>query len=311
MARNFFCEILLCSLLCGVATAQSAPAQTPAVAENNRQEQGNLTIGPADLLDILVYDVPELVLKVRVSDTGMITLPLVGDFKVGNRTVKQAQDELAQALIEKNLVLHPQVSILITEFATQGITVVGEVLQPGIYPLLGPHRLFDAIAAAGGLSAKAARNVKITHKGNPDDANEIELPQDMVSSSSTNLPLQPGDTIVVAKAGVVYVVGEVNKPGGFLMENNTRMSVLQSLALAQGSTKMANMKGAMIVRRGPSGMQEIPVQLNKIMEAKASDRLLMNDDIVFIPSSKAKSFGKRAADAAVGSAVAAVIYMAR
>src|SRR6185437_1317710 len=311
MASNFFFRFVLCALLCGVAGAQSAPPKAPEAVENNRQDQSSLTIGPADLLDILVYDVPELVLKVRVSDGGMITLPLVGDLKVGNHTVKEAQDELAKALVEKNLVLHPQVSILITEFATQGITVVGEVLQPGIYPLLGPHRLFDAIAAAGGLSPKAARTVKITHKNSPDTPVEIDLPQDLVSSSGSNLPLQPGDTVVVAKAGVIYVVGEVNKPGGFLMENNTRMSVLQSLALAQGTTKMANMKGAMIVRRTPSGLQQIPVQLNKIMEAKATDRLLISDDIVFIPSSKAKSFGKRAADAAVGSAVAAVIYLAR
>ena len=310
MTRKFCFELLLCALLCTVAIAQPQ-GKPPLPVENSKQDQSNLTIGPADLLDILVYDVPELVLKARVSDAGTVTLPLVGDLKVGNHTVKEAQDELAKALVEKNLVLHPQVSILITEFATQGITVMGEVLQPGIYPLLGPHRLFDAIAAAGGLSGKAARTVKVSHKADPDHAQEIELPQDLVTSSSSNVPLVPGDTVVVAKAGVIYVVGEVNKPGGFLMENNTRMSVLQSLALAQGTTKMANLKGAMIVRRSPSGMQEIPVQLNKIMEAKSTDRLLMGDDIVFVPSSKAKSFGKRAADAAVGSAVAAVIYLAR
>ena len=308
MTRKCFFQCLLCAVLAGLGFAQT-PSEKP--AESARQDQSNMTIGPADLLDILVYDVPELVLKVRVSEAGEITLPLVGDLKVSHHTVKEAQDQLAEALVEKNLVLHPQVSILITEFATQGITVMGEVLQPGIYPLLGPHRLFDAVAAAGGLSPKAARAVKIMHRSAPDKAIDIELPQDLVSSSSSNVPLEPGDTVVVSKAGVVYVVGEVNKPGGFLMENNTRMSVLQSLALAQGTTKMANTKGAMIVRRSPSGMQEIPVQLNKIMEAKATDRLLMSDDIVFVPSSKAKSLGKRAADAAVGSAVAAVIYLAR
>jgi polysaccharide biosynthesis/export protein len=311
MIKNVFFDFILCALLGGLGVAQSIPGKVPQAVESAKPEQAGMTIGPADLLDVVVYDVPELVLKVRVSDTGFITLPLVGDLKVGNRTVKEVQDDLAKALIQKDLVLHPQVSILITEFATQGITVIGEVLQPGIYPLLGPHRLFDGIAAAGGLSPKAARRVQISHKATLENAVEIELPQDLVSSNSSNVALVPGDTIVVAKAGVIYVVGEVNKPGGFLMENNTRMSVLQSLALAQGATKMADTKGAMIVRRGPSGMQEIPVQLNKIMQAKATDRLLMDDDIVFIPSSKSKSIGKRVADAAVGSAVAAVIYLAR
>jgi polysaccharide biosynthesis/export protein len=311
MIKNIFFDFIFCVLLAGLGMAQSIPGKVPQAVESAKPEQASMTIGPADLLDVVVYDVPELVLKVRVSDTGFITLPLVGDLKVGNRTVKEVQDELAQALIQKDLVLHPQVSILITEFATQGITVIGEVLQPGIYPLLGPHRLFDAIAAAGGLSPKAARRVQISHKAAVDDAVEIELPQNLVSSHSSNVALVPGDTIVVAKAGVIYVVGEVNKPGGFLMENNTRMSVLQSLALAQGATKMADTKGAMIVRRGPSGTQEIPVQLNKIMQAKATDRLLLDDDIVFIPSSKSKSIGKRLGDVAVGSAVAAVIYMAR
>jgi polysaccharide export outer membrane protein len=294
----------------GVLIAQeSAPADTKSASENSSTQTEALLIGPGDLLEISVYDVPELILRTRVSQAGTVSLPLVGEMKFSGSTVQQAQQQLAESLKQRNLVLDPQVHILVAEYATQGISVLGEVMQPGIFPLLGPHRLYDAIAAAGGLSQKASRTVTITHKDSTTQPVALELPKEMTASDPANIPLVPGDTVVIGKGGVVYVVGEVVKPGGFLMENNSRLSVLQAVALAQGPTKFANTKNALIVRRNSQGVQEIPIPLDQIMQAKQTDQLLVAEDIVFLPTSNAKILRKRTGDAAVAAAAAAAIYL--
>ena len=293
-----FAMLAFASLLCSQEASRAADVDS-------------LLIGPGDLLEISVYDVPELILRARVGQDGVIGLPLVGDTKFGGLTVKQAQEKLADTLKQKNLVLNPQVHILVAEYATQGISVLGEVMQPGIFPLLGPHRLYDALAAAGGLSQKASRTVTVTHKDAGAKPVAIELPKDMSASDEQNMALAPGDTVVVGKGGVIYVVGEVNRPGGFLMENNSRLSILQALALAQGPTKFANTKNAIIVRRNSQGVQEIPVRIDDIMQAKETDHLLLAEDIVFLPTSGVKTMKKRAADSAVAAAAAAAIFLSR
>lgn len=291
--------------------AQEAKSRPPAGNSTAQSSSDpNLTLSAGDLLELVVYGVPELTLKTRVSEQDTVNLPLVGEMNVQGRTLKQFQDELAQKLVADDMVLHPQISVLVTEYATEGISVLGEVNQPGIYPLLGPQHLFDGIAAAGGLSSKAARTVKVVHKRAPDDPMVVELPMDLSSSASSaaNIAIFPGDTIVVAKAGVVYVVGEVNKAGGFLMENNTRLTVLQAVALAQGITKFANLKKTQIVRRNSQGVQQITIGLDRILKGREPDHMLDADDILFIPTSGPKSFNKRLGDGAVAAAAAAAIY---
>lgn len=308
-------------ILCGTFAlshagfAQGKPVDNQSQNARNHQVSSDpgLTLGAGDLLEIVVYNVPELTLKTRVTEQDTVLLPLVGEVSVAGKTVKQFQDELAQKLVAGDLVLNPQISVLVTEFATQGVSVIGEVNQPGIYPLIGPHRLFDGIAAAGGLSSKAARVVKVIRKRAPDDPIVINLPQDMSSETSnvSDIELLPGDTVVVAKAGVVFVVGEVNKAGGFLMENNTRMTVLQAVSLAQGPTKFASLKKATIVRRNSNGVEEIPIQLDKIMAAEETDHLLLADDILLVPTSNMKLARKRMGDAAVAAVAAGAIWLAR
>ena len=131
-------------------------------------DQSAITIGPGDLIDLTVFDVPELVLKVRVDANGVVSLPLMGDVKLAGMTVRDAQRFIARELVEHQMVKEPQVSLFIEEFATQGITVYGEVNTPGIYPLMGPHQLYDVISAAGGLTLKSGRTVTILHVGQRD-----------------------------------------------------------------------------------------------------------------------------------------------
>lgn len=268
-------------------------------------DQGAITIGPGDLVDLTVFDVPELVLKVRVDAIGGVSLPLIGDLKLAGMTVRDSQQLIARELVARQLVRAPQVSLLIEEYATQGITVYGEVNTPGVYPLFGPHRLYDAISAAGGLTMKAGGTVTILHVGQRDHPEVITLSNEN-SVSHADVRIYPGDTIIVSKAGVVYVLGEVNKPGAFIMENNTSMSILKATALAGGTTKIASLKHALIIRDSPRGPAQTEVSLDKISHATASDLQLRAEDILFVPLSNLKNYGAMGLQGAIQAAVYSV-----
>jgi polysaccharide export outer membrane protein len=275
----------------------SQPATVP--------DQSAMTIGPGDLIDLSVYQVPELIMKVRVDLNGVVSLPLIGDLRLAGLTVRDAQLLIARELIERQLVKKPEVSLFIEEFATQGITVYGEVSTPGIYPLMGPHKLYDAISAAGGLTLKAGRTVTILHAGRRASEEVIDLSGGKTLEQA-NVTISPGDTIIVPKAGVVYVLGEVNKPGAFLMENNTSMSLMKAIALAGSTTKVASLKHAIILRKSSEGTVEIEVSLDKIYHAKASDMQLHAEDIVFVPLSNVKMYGAMGMQGAIQAAVYSV-----
>ena len=228
-------------------------------------------------------------------------------------TVGNAQRLIARELVERQLVKEPQVSIFIEEFATQGITVYGEVNAPGIYPLMGPHRLYDVISAAGGLTLKSGRTVTVLHAGQRDHPEVVALGIENVNENAyenpleyANVPIYPGDTVVVSKAGMVYVLGEVNKPGAFLMEDNTSISVLKATALAGGTTKLASLKDSMILRKSLEGTTQTRIPLNKIYHGKAPDLQLHAEDIVFVPLSNVKSYGALGLQGAIQAAVYSV-----
>jgi polysaccharide export outer membrane protein len=187
-------------------------------------------------------------------------------------------------------------------FATQGITVSGEVNAPGIYSLVGPHRLYDAISAAGGITAKAGPTVTIVHAGQPDLPEIVTLPG-RTFDLHTNVMIFPGDTVIVSKAGIVYVVGEVSRPGGFLMENNTTMSLLNAIALAQGTTKFASLKHVFLIRKSPEGSLQIELSLDKIYHGESSDIRLKADDVLFVPTSNWKTYGPLGIQGAIQAAV--------
>ena len=268
-------------------------------------DQSVLTLGPGDLVDLTVFDVPELVLKVRIDSSGGVSLPLIGDLKLAGMTVRDTQKLIARELVARQMVRAPQVSLFIEEFATQGITVYGEVNTPGVYPLMGPHRLYDAISLAGGLTMKAGRTVTILHVGQRDHPEVITLSNED-SIGRADVRVYPGDTIIVSKAGMVYVLGEVNKPGAFVMENNTSMSLLKATALAGGTTKVASLKHALILKASPQGPVETEVSLDKISHGKASDLQLHAEDILFVPLSNVKNYGTMGLQGAIQAAVYSV-----
>jgi polysaccharide export outer membrane protein len=265
-----------------------------------------LQIASGDLLEVSVFDTPELSEKLRVSGTGEIALPVAGSVRVSGMSAEEAAVAIEGKLRGADVLKYPHVSVFIAEYATQGVTVAGEIKNPGIYPLLGSHGLLDLISAAGGVTPTAGKAITITHKSDPDHPEVIQL-DGKPGSTAGNLDIRPGDIINVSRAGIVYVLGDVGKPGGFLIENNDRLTVLQAVALAQGTNHTAALDRAKLIRKRSESPEEIRVPLKRIMAGKSSDLKLADGDILFIPVSGGKVLLNGVGNA-VPSITGAIIY---
>jgi len=264
-------------------------------------------LGGGDLIEVNVYNVPELTTKARVGNSGDVYLPLIDYVHVGDLSVEEAQGLIEKRLNDGGFVRNPHVTIFVDESASQGVTVLGEVSKPGIYPDLGDHKLYEIVSEAGGFTPAASRKVSILRHNQP-DAIHLNLPRNLADDLSGNVDVQPGDTIIVPRAPIIYVVGDVGRPSGLLVDNGT-LTVLQALALAGGTNRTAKLGGARIIRKGgPTGMTETQVPIKKMLEAKAPDVTLQADDILFIPVSAGKIAAARTFDAAMTAATALSIY---
>jgi polysaccharide export outer membrane protein len=175
-----------------------------------------------------------------------------------------------------------------------------------VYPILGEPRLLDVISAAGGFTEKAGQSITVTHRNQSDKPVTVPRSRKLTDNPASNIAVSPGDTILVHKADVVYVVGEVGRPSGFLMDSDN-LTVLKAIALAGGTTRLAKMNGVRILRNGPNGMTETTIELKKMLQAKAPDIPMKADDILFVPSSVGKMVMKRSVDVALQAASAASI----
>jgi polysaccharide biosynthesis/export protein len=286
-------------------SSQSASGQSPPEKSGHLLANSNVKLGVGDLIEISVFEVPDLATKTRISGSGDIYLPLIDYVHVADLTTDEAQELIQKRLEDGGFVRDPHVSIFVDESASQTITLAGEINHPGTYPAIGERRLFDLISAAGGLTDKAGRNVTIEHRGDPQRV-DLQLSANLAEDTKNNVDVYPGDTIIVSRAGVVYVVGDVNHPSGFMIEDNG-ISVLKALALAGGSTRTSALNKTRILRQTGSGVQEIPINLKKVLYAKAPDVPMEKGDILFIPGSSAKAAAYRTADAAVSMSTALAV----
>lgn len=285
----------------------SAPSPDQRTSEKERASISPL-IGAGDLLRVDILGAPESGQDVRVDADGNVALNLIGPVHVGGLTTTQAQASIAQMFEAGGFFNNPQVSVFAKEYATQGVSVLGEVQKPGVYPFLGPRRLFDVISLSGGTTQKAGEEITITHRDSPLAPHSVFLSSDPNKSAEANVEVFPGDTVVVSKAGIVYVVGDVHRPTGVVMENGTHMTVLQAIAMAEGTNPTAALNRAKLIRKTAHGPSETPLEVKKILAAKSPDLLLQPEDIIFIPTSAAKSAGKRTLEAIVQAATGAAIY---
>ena len=196
------------------------PAGEAAPPNQNAPEADStvLQLSPGDLVEVSVYGVPELATKTRITNTGDVYLPLVDYVHVADLNLDEAQTLIEKRLSDGGFVRNPHVTIFVDESASQGATILGEVTRPGVYPVLGERRLYDVISAAGGFTDKAGRVVTITRRIKPEAPVTVHLPSNLSDQTDANVAVAPGDTIVVGRAGIVYVVGDVNRPSGFMAD---------------------------------------------------------------------------------------------
>src|SRR5712671_117652 len=306
-------RVLIFSLLSLPILAQTPitgdPALVPPVKDAASPEvpriaaSSSTRLGAGDLIELSVYGVPDLNTKVRVGNGGDVYLPLIDYVHVADLTVDEAQELIQKRLEDGGFVRNPHVSIFVNESASQAVNMMGEVSRPGAYPVIGDRHLFDLISAAGGLTDKAGRNVTIIHRQNPDQKVELHLPSNLAEDTQNNVEITPGDTVIVSRAGIVYVVGDVARPSGFMIEDNS-LTVLKALALAGGGTRTASLNSAKILRQTPNGVQQIPVHLKKVLQAKATDMAMIKGDVLFVPGSATKSVAFRGAEAALSMTTA-------
>jgi polysaccharide export outer membrane protein len=271
-------------------TTSTHPGEQSFSAVSRSDQSRKLSIGPEDELDVSVYGVPELSQHVRVDTSGDVHLLLIGPAHVEGLSSEEAQAVIEKQLVKGRFVKNPHVTVFLREFTNQSVSVIGEVNKPGSYPALTTRRLYDAFQEGGGLTPTAGK-VSITHPGQLDNPTVITLSNDPVKSAQANVEIMPGDAITVSRAPIVYVMGEVTKPGGYVLVDDSnvegsRLTVMRLIALASGPVHGAALNKSRIIRRTAKGLQELPIRLKEIMAGKAPDPPLQAEDILYIPGGR-------------------------
>ena len=301
------CLLLLVLTVFSFPQSTSSAATPKSATADQRPVSATLGIHDGDLLEVSVSGAPEYHYEVRVSPHGDISLPMAGKLVVDGLSPSQAEAALDQRLQQKGIFNDPQSSVFVKEYATEGISVLGEVRKPGIYPLMGKRTLLDAISAASGTTDKAGTDVTITHRDRPENPQTVTLSYDESGQVVSNPDLQAGDTVVVSKAGMVYVIGDVKEPTGIILENS-HLSVLQALAMAHGTNPTAKLGSAKLIRKTANGAQEISIRLDKILSSKSPDLPLLANDVLFVPNSVTKTATRRGLEAMVQAVTGMTIY---
>jgi polysaccharide biosynthesis/export protein len=287
-------------------------------------------IGPTDLLAISVYGAPELTRTVRVSDEGLIRLPMLRQ-KIDARGRMPAQVEtlIAQALMEEEILVNPAVTVTIAEYHSRPISVAGAVKSPLTFQALGKTTLLEVLTRAQGLSEDAGPEILLTRPAEAGGAALVErIPVKKLIDAADplwNVTLGGGEEVRVPQAGRVFVVGNVKHPGAFRIDGGGETTVLKAVALAEGLAPFAT-KAAYIFRPGAGGgagagggmgtggvtgpggatgelrRTEIPVELSKIMDRKSPDVALEANDILYIPDNRARRTTMSAIEKAIGFA---------
>jgi polysaccharide export outer membrane protein len=266
-------------------------------------------IGPGDSLDISEFHTPEFHSLVRVSAAGTVALPMIGEVSLDGLDEQGAAHAIEAALLNKGMLLHPQVSVMVTAYVGQDVSVLGEVVRPGVYPYTLHHRLLDLISAASGLAPSAGRLVNIFHRDDAKTPHPVVLdPSGTDTASDHNPELAPGDTVQVSRAGLVYVIGDVVRPGGFPVDPAQGLTVVQALSLAWGATPNAATGKALLIREQKGGRALTSLNLKRMMHGQDPDQAVHDRDILFVPDSTAKNLLNKALESAVQSAVGLPIY---
>ena len=267
----------------------------------------SLLIGPGDLLHIDVYDTPQMDQRSRVDDSGHAPLLFLGNIALAGDTPAQAAAAIRERMVSGGLMRHPQVAVTIEQYATQDVSVIGQVNHPGDYPIRTPRSIFDVLSMAGGLTLVADRNVLVLRHGDQSQRATYFVANAPEQSTVSEMKVFPGDTVVVAKVTLVYVLGDVARPGGYPMtSNDSAVTLLQTLAAAGSTNKTAVLSGAKLLRKTNGNYSVVAVDLGQLQRGKLQDIPLQADDVLFVPFSYSKNFMLNGSAIATSVAAAAV-----
>lgn len=290
---NRLLMIVSAMLVGATAYAQQYPTH---VNQNASQysEGSNLPvqkIGKDDLIGVSVYDAPELTRTVRVGADGTFRLPMLKEhISAVGLMPSDLEAAISEALVKEQIMVDPIVTVSVVEYQSHPIRVVGAVRVPLTFQANQPITLLDAISRAEGLTEIAGPSILVTRSTVGADGQTarltIRIPVDQLMDNSDptlNIELVGGEEVRVPEAGRVYVVGNVKKPGAYLIKDGPESSVLKALSLSEGLEKYAG-NTAYVYRQegGAGGKNEIPVDLKKIIERKAPDVALLPNDILYI-----------------------------
>ncbi len=246
-------------------------------------------IGAKDLITISVFDVPELNITVRVAEDGTITLPLLGNIKLEGLTRAEIEKHLA-SLLEQKYLKNAQVTVFIKEYQSKMVSIIGAIVKPGNYELLGEKTILELLSIAGGLTGDASNSIIIIRKLKSGDSISLKIKLDdlmLKGDPKLNIPLKAGDivNIPVERFMNIYIFGEVNKPGHLKMIKDENNTLLRAIAQAAGFTDRAR-KGSILIKRKVDGKErKIKINAKKILKGKITDFILMDNDIIHVPES--------------------------
>ena len=300
---------------------QAADSSQPSIGVN-----GVYLVGPGDVLRVTVFEVEELSNTVVVSPRGTISPPLIEEFSVAGITAREIEAKLEQ-MYEGGYLRDPQISVVISEFRSQPVSVLGAVERPGVYQLQGRRRLLEVLAMSGGLAKDVGDTITISRRpcggssfAGPGSAmgeaapassgQEIEISvRNMLltpDNDDANPLIQPHDVIQVSEAGIVYVMGAVEKAGGYTIKDQEKITVLRAVSLASGLSRHASPQKARVIREVDGKKQWIHVRIKDVIAGRSPDPELAANDILYIPDSRVKSVLSRSVEAMiqVGTGVA-------
>ncbi|WP_051534674.1 polysaccharide export protein EpsE [Deefgea rivuli] len=231
-------------------------------------------LGAGDVVKIQVYDHPDLTTEVQLNNEGTLAFPLIGEVKLQGLDYTEAEALIAKKLIQGNFIKKPNVNVLIVQYRSQRVAVLGEVNKPGRYALDSATNLIDLLSIAGGISGAGGDTVVILRGEERIEYRLSKLTQ-LANPEKRHVQILNGDTIYVPRAQQLYVYGEVNRPGAFRLE--PKMTVMQALAVAGGFNPRASHRNIQIHRVMPEGqVEKISVQLTDLVQ---------ENDTVFVQES--------------------------
>jgi len=307
---------LLLNACSGVAFAQflGTPPVTPDPSTDSanavqRQERGQFSsLLPGDLFEVQVFGVPQYDYKARIDDDGSTSLPLIGKVQLAGMSMADAERSIAGKLAATNNIKDPHVFVHIVESPNHFVTVSGEVKNPGAIQVYGDKYLMDVISAAGGFTPLSSPMLTIYRRASQTPI-QIQLPSDPALLGSKNINVYPGDNVVVSKVGVIYVLGAFHQQGALPLRNNAQVTLLEAMSLAGGVNYEAAANKAYILRSGPAGQVEIPFNVNDVLKHRVADRVLLNEDIILIPTNNMRAALKGGAAGVAASLLAGIGYI--